>query len=144
MPDLVHRIHGLVKTRSQSTKTLSENIIFLMNRSLDSTLKCQLASFTRIILEDSTDQDFFYSNDVVILLDIIIREIQSMDDEKLLHEFIYLLPLLIKQYIIQSNSPMKDKKAEIVKSLQNILSGDCSMKLKKCIVKILENEYLKD
>ena len=117
-----------------------------MNRSLDFSLKRQLVQFTRRILEDCKDQEFFYSNDVIVLLDVTIREIEStdLDKEDLLQELISLLPLLTKQCALQSNARKSYKRADIVRSLRNILSSNCCLQLKKCVTKTLQSEYLKD
>jgi hypothetical protein len=136
----------MLAVRKKSTKTLSENVIFLFNRSLDSSLKRQLSQFTRRILEGPDGQDFFYANDLVVLLDVMLREIQSTDsdNDKLLHEMIYLLPLLTKQLELQASSPMAHKKNEVISVLKTILSSECCLALKKIIIKTLESEYLKD
>jgi len=146
LPDLCRRINQTLIERQTSTKTLSENIIFLFNRSVDNLLKRQLAQFSRRVLEESELQDFFYANDLVVLCDVILREIQRMDSDNdmLLHEMIYLLPSLTKKLEVQARSPMGHKRNEVQNVLKSIISNDCCLTLKRIITKTLENENLKD
>ena len=84
-----------LQKRSSMSPTLSQNLIFLLNRG--ETDQLQLLSFLVQLTSIPDLNDFFYANDARVLLDILIRDLERSEDQ-VLALYLQLLPNLLEQY----------------------------------------------
>ncbi|KAK5172966.1 pre-rRNA processing [Saxophila tyrrhenica] len=78
-PPLTNRILKLLSAHGPSYRTFGENLILLLNR--ESTLSNQLLILKLLYLLFTTPQTFeyFYTNDLHVLVDVIIRNLLDLD-----------------------------------------------------------------
>ncbi|KZW00154.1 hypothetical protein EXIGLDRAFT_639782 [Exidia glandulosa HHB12029] len=117
-----NRVLQALVARSGASKTFAENIIFMLNRA-DSTneedLCMQLLALKILYLLFTTSgtAEFFYTNDLCVLVDVFLRELSNLPDESesLRHTYLRVFhPLL-------TNTQLKDvpyKRAQIVHTLR--------------------------
>jgi Protein of unknown function (DUF2013) len=90
-------------------REIGESIVFLYNRRIsvmtadddDSHLEFQ-KSMTRLIvqiLKDPIINDYFYTNDTSVILDVCLRQMSRVQDEELRVEYISLVPLALNQMV---------------------------------------------
>lgn len=89
---------------------ISESIVFTYNRCItllltvvddyDIELQRHLSSFINQLLLDETTNDYFYTNDASVILDISLRQLTRVQDEDLSLEYIAQIPLVLKVMVI--------------------------------------------
>ena len=102
--------------------TFGENIILLLNRETETSLQLLILKLLYLLFTTRATHEYFYTNDLRVLLDVIIRNLLDLPNElvSLRHTYLRVLyPLLSHTQL--SQSPYY-KKEEIVKVL-NILTG---------------------
>ncbi|KAI8873302.1 hypothetical protein GQ42DRAFT_36247 [Ramicandelaber brevisporus] len=77
-PTLV--IEVLSKTLGRGgCKTLAQNVVFMLNREEDPLAKRLLLDFVHLVLTTRQCVNFFYTNDIAVFIDVILRELNDMD-----------------------------------------------------------------
>jgi hypothetical protein len=102
--------------------TFGENIILLLNRETETSLQLLILKLLYLLFTTKATYEYFYTNDLRVLLDVIIRNLLDLPNElvSLRHTYLRVLyPLLAHTQLQQ---PPHYKKDEIVKVL-SILSG---------------------
>jgi hypothetical protein len=105
--------------------TFGENIILLLNRETETALQLLILKLLYLLFTTRATQEYFYTNDLRVLLDVIIRNLLDLPDEliSLRHTYLRVLyPLLAST---QLNQPPHYKRDEIVKVL-SILGGSAN------------------
>ncbi|KND04535.1 uncharacterized protein SPPG_08825 [Spizellomyces punctatus DAOM BR117] len=117
-----NRVIEVLQKRIDQSKTLSENFIFIFNREEDRKRRIIMARFLEIVLSSTSARNLWYTNDLGIILDVVIRETNNVDaeDEMLHHSYIRLLPLLLRHPNVTWS---ERRKQEVEKQLVGIRDG---------------------
>lgn len=105
--------------------TFGENIILLLNRETETSLQLLILKLLYLLFTTQATYEYFYTNDLRVLLDVIIRNLLDLPNEliSLRHTYLRVLyPLLAHT---QLNQPPHYKQDEIVKVL-SILGGSAN------------------
>jgi hypothetical protein len=105
--------------------TFGENIILLLNRETETSLQLLILKLLYLLFTTHATHEYFYTNDLRVLLDVIIRNLLDLPNElvSLRHTYLRVLyPLLAHT---QLNQPPHYKRDEIIKVL-SILGGSAN------------------
>jgi len=124
---LTNRVLKAISTNIRSYKTFGENLILLLNRESETSLQLLILKLLYLIFSGKTTAEYFYTNDLHVLLDVILRNLLDLpaEDEAmqaLRHTYLRVL------YPLIANSQLKRpgmgyKRPEINQVLQ-MLSGE--------------------
>jgi hypothetical protein len=124
-PPLTNRVIKLLSLYGSSYMTFGENIILLLNRETETSLQLLILKLLYLLFTTKATHEYFYTNDLRVLLDVIIRNLLDLPNElmSLRHTYLRVLyPLLAHT---QLNQPPHYKRDEIVKVLL-ILGGSAN------------------
>jgi hypothetical protein len=119
---LTNRIVKCLSLHGPLFRTFGENIILLLNRETETSLQLLILKLLYLLFTTKATYEYFYTNDLRVLLDVIIRNLMDLPDERmsLRHTYLRILyPLLAHT---QLNQPPHYKKDEILRLLK-ILRG---------------------
>ncbi|KAF4121541.1 Protein of unknown function (DUF2013), partial [Geosmithia morbida] len=119
---LTNRIVKCLSLHGDSFRTFGENIILLLNRETETSLQLLILKLLYLLFTTRATYEYFYTNDLRVLLDVIIRNLMDLPDEKssLRHTYLRVLyPLLAHT---QLSSPPHYKRDEILRVL-SIMRG---------------------
>lgn len=119
---LTNRIVKCLSLHGPMFRTFGENIILLLNRETETSLQLLILKLLYLLFTTKATYEYFYTNDLRVLLDVIIRNLMDLPDERmsLRHTYLRILyPLLAHT---QMNQPPHYKKDEIIRLLK-ILRG---------------------
>lgn len=122
---LTNRVIKLLSLHGPSYMTFGENIILLLNRETETSLQLLILKLLYLLFTTRATHEYFYTNDLRVLLDVIIRNLLDLPNEliSLRHTYLRVLyPLLAHT---QLNQPPHYKRDEIVKVL-SILGGSAN------------------
>ncbi|KAJ1918565.1 pre-rRNA processing [Tieghemiomyces parasiticus] len=114
----------VIKTLSRerdSCLTFSENLIFMLNREVDSESLLAILDFIAAVLTYPDTYDFFFTNDLKVLIDVTIRELYNLPEDavKLRMAYIRLLaPIIINSQYCQ----IRHKAAHLATLLRHLAS----------------------
>ncbi|TPX67424.1 hypothetical protein SpCBS45565_g03808 [Spizellomyces sp. 'palustris'] len=74
-----NRVIEVLQKRIDQSKTLSENFIFIFNREEDRKRRIIMARFLEVVLSSTSTRNLWYTNDLGIILDVVIRETNNVD-----------------------------------------------------------------
>lgn len=120
-----NRVIKLLSLNGSAYMTFGENIILLLNRETETSLQLLILKLLYLTFTTKTTYDYFYTNDLRVLLDVIIRNLLDLPNElvSLRHTYLRVLyPLLAHT---QLNQEPHYKRDEIVKVL-SILGGSAN------------------
>ncbi|CAD6443020.1 54967905-b189-4959-a061-9f4045707ff1 [Sclerotinia trifoliorum] len=119
---LTNRVVKILSHKGSSYMTFGENIILLLNRETETSLQLLILKLLYLLFTTKATYEYFYTNDLRVLLDVIIRNLLDLPNEfvSLRHTYLRVLyPLLAHTQLQQ---PPHYKKDEVVKVL-SILGG---------------------
>ncbi len=119
---LTNRVIKILSLHGSSYMTFGENIILLLNRETETSLQLLILKLLYLLFTTRATYEYFYTNDLRVLLDVIIRNLLDLPNEliSLRHTYLRVLyPLLAHT---QLNQPPHYKHDEIIKVLE-ILGG---------------------
>ncbi|KAH7154849.1 hypothetical protein B0J13DRAFT_211052 [Dactylonectria estremocensis] len=119
---LTNRIVKCLSLHGPSFRTFGENIILLLNRETETSLQLLILKLLYLLFTNRATYEYFYTNDLRVLQDVIIRNLMDLPDEKmsLRHTYLRVLyPLLAHTQLCQ---PPYYKQDEIHRVL-SILRG---------------------
>lgn len=119
---LTNRVVKVLSLNGPLYRTFGENIILLLNRATETALQLLILKLLYLLFTTHATYEYFYTNDLRVLLDVIIRNLLDLPNEStsLRHTYLRVLyPLLAHT---QLNQPPQYKRDEIMRVL-NILSG---------------------
>ena len=122
---LTNRVIKLLSLYGSSYMTFGENIILLLNRETETSLQLLILKLLYLLFTTRATYEYFYTNDLRVLLDVIIRNLLDLPNEliSLRHTYLRVLyPLLAHTQLKQ---PPHYKRDEIVKVL-SILGGSAN------------------
>ncbi|KAH7325103.1 hypothetical protein B0I35DRAFT_175643 [Stachybotrys elegans] len=119
---LTNRIVKCLSLHGPSFRTFGENIILLLNRETETSLQLLILKLLYLLFTTKATYEYFYTNDLRVLLDVIIRNVLDLPYEKisLRHTYLRVLhPLLAHT---QLKNPPHYKKDEILRAI-HLLRG---------------------
>ncbi|KAL4076866.1 hypothetical protein V8B97DRAFT_1511996 [Scleroderma yunnanense] len=80
-----NRVLDVLKSRLGSSKTFGQNMIFMLNRASNSTedlcMQFLVLKLLYLLLASKTTSDFFYTNDLRVLVDVFLRQLVDLGEE---------------------------------------------------------------
>lgn len=117
-----NRVVKILSVCGQNYMTFGENIILLLNRETETSLQLLILKLLYLLFTTEATREYFYTNDLRVLLDVIIRNLLDLPNEliSLRHTYLRVLyPLLAYTQLSQAPHYKRD---EIMKVL-SLLSG---------------------
>lgn len=114
---LTNRVIKCLSLHGSTYRTFGENIILLLNRETETSQQLLILKLLYLLFTTKATYEYFYTNDLKVLLDVIIRNLMDLPDEKasLRHTYLRVLhPLLAHT---QLSNPPHYKRDEILKVL---------------------------
>ncbi|KAJ3569518.1 hypothetical protein NPX13_g6057 [Xylaria arbuscula] len=119
---LTNRVVKCLSLYGNNYKTFGENLILLLNRETETAMQLLILKLLYLLFTTKATHDYFYTNDLHVLLDVIIRNLLDLPNEltSLRHTYLRVLyPLLAHTPL---NQPPHYKKREIQKVMR-LLAG---------------------
>ncbi|GAB5592925.1 pre-rRNA processing [Umbelopsis nana] len=79
--ELQNQIMRVLQSKIGSSHTFSENLIFMLNRADDACVQMLILKLLYLIFTTEELYEFFYTNDLCVLVDIVLRELCDLGDE---------------------------------------------------------------
>lgn len=119
---LTNRVIKVLSVHGPHFRTFGENIILLLNRETETSLQLLILKLLYLLFTTKATYEYFYTNDLRVLLDVIIRNLLDLPNEvmALRHTYLRVLSPLLAH--TQLSQPPHYKREEVVKVLK-ILSG---------------------
>lgn len=121
-PALTNRIVKCLSLHGPSFRTFGENIILLLNRETETSLQLLILKLLYLLFTTKATYEYFYTNDLMVLLDVIIRNLMDLPDEKISLRHTYLRVLYPLLAHTQLSQPPHYKRDEVLRVL-SILRG---------------------
>ncbi|TAQ87361.1 hypothetical protein B7494_g4334 [Chlorociboria aeruginascens] len=122
---MTNRVIKLLSLHGSSYMTFGENIILLLNRETETSLQLLILKLLYLLFTTRATHEYFYTNDLRVLLDVIIRNLLDLPNELVALRHTYLRVLYPLLAHTQLNYPPHYKRDEIVKVL-SILGGSAN------------------
>ncbi|CAM1503682.1 Fc.00g012730.m01.CDS01 [Cosmosporella sp. VM-42] len=119
---LTNRIVKCLSLHGSSCRTFGENIILLLNRETETSLQLLILKLLYLLFTTKATYEYFYTNDLRVLLDIIIRNLMDLPNEKMSLRHTYLRVLYPLLSHTQLSHPPHYKQDDILRVLA-ILRG---------------------
>ncbi|TQS34751.1 hypothetical protein Golomagni_04855, partial [Golovinomyces magnicellulatus] len=122
IPPLTNRIVKLLSSSGSSFMTFDQNLILLFIREKETSLQLLILKLFYLLFTTPATYEYFYTNDLRVILDVIIRNLYDLPSElnSLRHTFLRVLyPLLAHT---QLKEPPQYKRDEILKVLSALIS----------------------
>ncbi|GAP89849.1 putative ldb17-like protein [Rosellinia necatrix] len=119
---LTNRVVKCLSLYGTQYKTFGENLILLLNRETETSMQLLILKLLYLLFTTKATYEYFYTNDLHVLLDVIIRNLLDLPNEltSLRHTYLRVLyPLLAHTPL---NQPPHYKKKEIQK-VMTLLAG---------------------
>ncbi|KAF9281538.1 hypothetical protein BGZ68_006576 [Mortierella alpina] len=113
--------------RPGASCTFGENLIFMLNRAEDTALQMLILKLLYLLFTSPKHalNEFFYTNDLHVLVDVVLRELRNLpeEEESLRHAYLRVMgPLLTNTQL--RNEQAIYKRAEILRCLGELGGGD--------------------
>ena len=121
---LTNRVMKILSTQGSAYKTFGENIILLLNRESETSLQLLILKLLFLLFTTPPTYEYFYTNDLHVLLDIILRNLLDLPPSStaLRHTYLRVLyPLLAHT---QLKYPPHYKRNELVRLLAMMAEDD--------------------
>ncbi|KAK3180416.1 pre-rRNA processing [Lecanicillium sp. MT-2017a] len=119
---LTNRIVKCLSLHGPRFRTFGENIILLLNRETETSLQLLILKLLYLLFTTKATYEYFYTNDLRVLLDVIIRNLMDLPDERISLRHTYLRVMYPLLAHTQLSQPPYYKQDEIFKVLK-ILRG---------------------
>jgi len=119
---LTNRVIKILSLQGSDYRTFGENIIILLNRETETSLQLLILKLLYLLFTTKATHEYFYTNDLRVLLDVIIRNLLDLPNEliSLRHTYLRVLHPLLSY--TQLSQPPHYKRSEIIKVL-SLLGG---------------------
>lgn len=121
-PQLTNRIVKCLSLHGPLFRTFGENTILLLNRETETSLQLLILKLLYLLFTTKTTYEYFYTNDLRVLLDVIIRNLMDLPDEKMALRHTYLRVMYPLLAHTQLSQPPHYKRDEVLRVL-SILRG---------------------
>ncbi|KAF8812814.1 hypothetical protein BYT27DRAFT_7182270 [Phlegmacium glaucopus] len=125
-PEPKNRVIRVMMRRLGTCRTFGENMIFMLNRakrsSDDFCTKLLILKTLYVIFSTSGTSEYFYTNDLCVLMDVFLRELADLDEdsESLRHTYLRVLhPLLTRTQL----RDIPYKRSQILVTLESLLGN---------------------
>ena len=121
---LTNKVMKILSAQGPAFKTFGENIILLLNRESETSLQLLILKLLFLLFTTPSTYEYFYTNDLHVLLDIILRNLLDLPPSStaLRHTYLRVLyPLLAHT---QLKHPPHYKRNELVKLLAMMAEDD--------------------
>ncbi|KFA72386.1 hypothetical protein S40288_05580 [Stachybotrys chartarum IBT 40288] len=119
---LTNRIVKCLSLNGPSFRTFGENIILLLNRETETSLQLLILKLLYLLFTTKATYEYFYTNDLRVLLDVIVRNVMDLPYEKISLRHTYLRVLYPLLAHTQLRHPPHYKRNEILRVL-HLLRG---------------------
>ncbi|KAG6089314.1 hypothetical protein E4U30_002242 [Claviceps sp. LM220 group G6] len=119
---LTNRIVKCLSLHGPLYRTFGENVILLLNRETETSLQLLILKLLYLLFTTKATYEYFYTNDLQVLLDVIIRNLMDLPDEKISLRHTYLRVMYPLLAHTQLNQSPHYKREEILRALR-ILRG---------------------
>lgn len=124
---LTNRVLKAISTHLSRYKTFGENLILLLNRESETSLQLLILKLLYLIFSGKTTAEYFYTNDLHVLLDVILRNLLDLpaEDEAmqaLRHTYLRVLSPLLSNS--QLRRPGMGYKRPKINQVLHMLSGE--------------------
>lgn len=86
----VNRVLKALSTHGHTYKTFGENLILLLNRESETSLQLLILKLLYLIFATPATAEYFYTNDLHVLIDVIVRNLLDLPEESLALRHTYL------------------------------------------------------
>lgn len=119
---VTNRVVKVLSVQGASFRTFGENLILLLNRETETSLQLLILKLLYLLFTTAATYEYFYTNDLRVLLDVIIRNLLDLpsDMNQLRHTYLRVLAPLLSH--TQLSQPPHYKQDQII-SLLDILHG---------------------
>lgn len=119
---MTNRVIKILSNHGSSFRTFGENIILLLNRETETSQQLLILKLLYLLFTTSATYEYFYTNDLHVLLDVIIRNLLDLPSEMdvLRHTYLRVLAPLLAH--TQLRHPPHYKRDQIL-SLVHLLRG---------------------
>ena len=114
---LPNKVIELLSTQGSSYKTFGENIILLLNRESETSLQLLILKLLYLLFTSPPTYEYFYTNDLRVLLDIILRNLLDLPPSSTALRHTYLRVLFPLLAHTQLKAPPHYKVSELVRLL---------------------------
>ncbi|KAI9797982.1 MAG: hypothetical protein M1833_005038 [Piccolia ochrophora] len=122
MEPLTNRVIKLLSLHGSSYMTFGENLILLLNREDETSLQLLILKLLYLMFTTKPTNEYFYTNDLHVLLDVILRNLLDLPDDATTLRHTYLRVLSPFLTHTQLRHPPHYKRAEI-QFLLEVLAG---------------------
>jgi len=123
---LTNRVVKVLSLHGPLYRTFGENIILLLNRETETSLQLLILKLLYLLFTTRATYEYFYTNDLRVLLDVIIRNLLDLPNDAMSLRHTYLRVLYPLLAHTQLNHRPHYKRDEILKVLA-ILGGSDSV-----------------
>ncbi|KAL2263314.1 hypothetical protein VTK26DRAFT_7297 [Humicola hyalothermophila] len=119
---MTNRVVKVLSVHGPSYRTFGENIILLLNRETEASQQLLILKLLYLLFTTAATYEYFYTNDLRVLLDVIVRNLLDLPAEAntLRHTYLRVLaPLLAHTQLSQAPHYKRDE----ILSLLDILRG---------------------
>ncbi|KAI1082628.1 hypothetical protein F5B20DRAFT_510231 [Whalleya microplaca] len=121
---LTNKVVKCLGLRGSKFRTFGENIILLLNRETETSLQLLILKLLYLLFTTKATYEYFYTNDLRVLLDVIIRNLLDLPNEMISLRHTYLRVLYPLLAHTQLNQPPHYKKDEILKVIRILADSD--------------------
>ncbi|KAJ7866447.1 hypothetical protein B0H14DRAFT_372465 [Mycena olivaceomarginata] len=143
-----NRVLRVLMRRLGESKTFGENMIFMLNRAQrtpeDLCMQLLVLKILYLLFTTKGTSEYFYTNDLCVLVDVFLRELADLDDESesLRHTYLRVLhPLLTKTQL----RDIPYKRPQIVYALESLTGNakirDVSSTTRRLVERCLGGEW---
>ncbi|KAL8732171.1 MAG: hypothetical protein Q9166_002918 [cf. Caloplaca sp. 2 TL-2023] len=125
--NLTNKVIKVLSTHGSAFKTFGENIILLLNRESETSLQLLILKLLYLLFTTPSTYEYFYTNDVRVLVDVMIRNLLDLplSATPLRHTYLRVLyPLLAHS---QLKHPPHYKKDELLRLLTMMTASGGAM-----------------
>ncbi|KAK6952667.1 hypothetical protein Daesc_004958 [Daldinia eschscholtzii] len=119
---LTNKVVKCLSLYGSNYRTFGENIILLLNRETETSLQLLILKLLYLLFTTKATYEYFYTNDLRVLLDVIIRNLLDLPEELMALRHTYLRVMYPLLAHTQLSQPPHYKKDEVQKLLR-ILAG---------------------
>ncbi|KAL8702771.1 MAG: hypothetical protein Q9201_004047 [Fulgogasparrea decipioides] len=127
--NLTNKVIKTLSTHGSAFKTFGENIILLLNRESETSLQLLILKLLYLLFTTPSTYEYFYTNDLRVLVDVIIRNLLDLplSASPLRHTYLRVLyPLLAHT---QLKNPPHYKKDELLRLLNMMTATGGAMEV---------------
>ncbi|PHH77409.1 hypothetical protein CDD83_4125 [Cordyceps sp. RAO-2017] len=121
---LTNRVVKCLSLHGPMFRMFGENIILLLNRETETSLQLLILKLLYLLFTTKATYEFFYTNDLRVLLDVIIRNLMDLPDEKMSLRHTYLRVMYPLLAHTQLSQPPHYKRYEVLRALRLLRGSD--------------------